>query len=129
MKTKEDVEQLEKLVGQLQGLHSEISQLAKKSPNDGLNVFKLKFVNRVLEVGNETLTDQYRPFDDFTQFDEASLPTNSDVTMMLALYIEQVERFRSDNVVYHGHQWVYLVSGSPSDIKGRSPTAVGGERK
>jgi hypothetical protein len=38
MKTKDDVENLEKLIGQLSGLHAEIFQLAKKSPNDGLNV-------------------------------------------------------------------------------------------
>ena len=53
MNTKEDVENLEKLIGQLNGLHSEISQLAKKSPNDGLNIFKLKLVNKVLSSGNE----------------------------------------------------------------------------
>ncbi len=42
MKTKEDVDKLEKVIGQLNGLHAEVSQLAKKSPNDGVNAFKLK---------------------------------------------------------------------------------------
>ena len=98
MKTKEDVENLEKLIGQLQGLHSEISQLAKKSPNDGLKLFKLKLVNKILKSGNDILTGRYVPFDDFRQFDEDQLPTNSDVTMILSQYMEQAERFRSDNM-------------------------------
>ena len=41
MKDQSEIESLEKLIGQLQGLHSEISLLAKKSPNDAVNSFKL----------------------------------------------------------------------------------------
>jgi len=129
MKTNEDVENLEKLIGQLQGLHSEISQLAKKSPNDGLNVFKLKLVNKVLQSGNEVLTGRYIPFDDFRQFEESDLPTNSDVTMILAQYMEQAERFRSDHMVYHQYKWRYIINGTPSDIDGKPPTKVGGDKK
>lgn len=129
MKTKEDVENLEKLIGQLQGLHSEISQLAKKSPNDGLNTFKLKLVNKVLKSGNHILTGGYVPFDDFNQFQEELLPTNSDVTMILSQYMEQAERFRSDHMTYHQHQWKYIVDGAPSNIQGKMPTRVGADNK
>ncbi|WOJ89019.1 hypothetical protein RZS28_14575 [Methylocapsa polymorpha] len=129
MKTKEEVENLEKLIGQLQGLHSEISQLAKKSPNDGLNLFKLKLVNKVLESGNGILTGRYRPFDDFNQFEQDALPTNSDVTMILTQYMEQAERFRSDNVQNHDYEWRYVVNGAPSNIQARAPTRVGAEKK
>jgi hypothetical protein len=129
MKRKEDIENLEKLIGQLHALHSEISQLAKKSPNDGLNIFKLKLVNRVIASGNALLKGQYRPFDDFEQFEQDNLPTNSDVTMILAQYIEQTERFRSDHVIFSAHKWRYVVDGEPSDVEARSPTRVGGEKK
>lgn len=129
MKTREDVEGLEKLIGQLQGLHSEISQLAKKSPNDGLNLFKLKFVNRVLQGGNEILAGRYIPFSDFSQFEESELPTNSDVTMILTQYMEQAERFRSDRMVWHHAQWRYVVNGAPSDIVGKAPTKIGVGKK
>jgi hypothetical protein len=125
LKTKLDVESLEKLIGQLTGLHSEIAQLAKKSPNDGLNIFKLKFVNKVLETGNTILGARYKPFDDFSEFDKDNLPTNSDVTMILAQYMERTERFRSDNVVWYAHQWVYQVNGQPSEINGSAPTRIG----
>src|SRR5690349_8462051 len=111
MKTEEDVENLEKLIGQLNGLHSEITQLAKKSPNDGLNVFKLKLVNRVLQSGNAILAGSYRPFEDFEQFDETDLPTNSDVTMILSQYMEQAERFRSDHMMWHQGHWLYRLDG------------------
>lgn len=129
MKTNEDVENLEKLIGQLQGLHSEMSQLAKKSPNDGLNVFKLKLVNKVLQSGNEVLAGRYIPFDDFRQFEEEDLPTNSDVTMILAQYMEQAERFRSDHMVNREYEWRYLINGVPSTIVGKAPTKVGGDKK
>lgn len=129
MKTKEDVENLEKLIGQLQGLHSEISQLAKRSPNDGLNTFKLRLVNKVLKSGNDILAGGYVPFDDFYQFQAELLPTNSDVTMILSQYMEQAERFRSDHMTYHQHQWTYVVDGAPSNIQGKMPTRVGADNK
>ena len=129
MKNKGDVEKLEKLIGQLQGLHSEISQLAKKSPNDALNVFKLKLVNKVIASGNTLLKGRYRPFDDFEQFDQDDLPTNSDVTMILTQYMEQTERFRSDHVIYDQYKWRYVVDGEPSDFEAGKPTRVGREKK
>ncbi|SEI13921.1 hypothetical protein SAMN05216228_10265 [Rhizobium tibeticum] len=129
MKTREEVERLEKLIVQLEGMHSEITQLAKKSPNDGLNLFKLKLVNKVIATGNDILQGRYRPFDHFEQFEEEALPSNSDVTMILAQYMEQAERFRSDNVAIHAHSWRYLVDGKPTDIDAKPPTKVGGVKK
>ena len=129
MKSNAEIELLEKLIGQLDGLHSEISQLARKSPNDGLNNFKLKLVNNVLASGNALLGERYKPFEDFDQFDDVELPTNSDVTMILAQYIEQTERFRSDHVVNHMHRWQYVVNGQPSGFNARMPSQVGGEKK
>lgn len=129
LKTEDDVHDLEKLIVQLQGLHIEISILAKKAPNDGLNLFKLKLVNNALAKGNAILIGRYKPVEDFATFDESALPTNSDVTMVLALYMEQAERFRSNNMVYHDHKWKYLVNGVASGIEGRTPTKIGAERK
>lgn len=129
LKTEDDVRDLEKLIVQLQGLHIEITILAKKAPNDGLNLFKLKLVNNILAKGNSILTGHYKPLESFTTFDESALPTNSDVTMVLALYIEQAERFRSNNMVYSHYKWKYLVNGTASQIEGSSPTKIGTERK
>ena len=41
MKTRADVEKLEKTIGQLAATHREMSLLSKKSSNDGVNSFKL----------------------------------------------------------------------------------------
>lgn len=105
---REDIEKLEKVTGQLEGLHSEISALARKSPNDALNRFKLGFVNAILGSANSVLAGGYEPFPEFTQFDVDDVPTNSDVTMILAQYLEEMERKRADNIKMSHGQWVYL---------------------
>ena len=125
MNSEDDVKTLEKLIVQLQSLHLELSQLTKKSPNDGLNLFKLKLVNKVLASGNKILVGTFKPFEDFDEFEEDALPTNSDVTMILALYIEQAERFRSDNMIYSRHRWVYVINDEASEVEGRVPSKIG----
>lgn len=129
MKNENDIKNLEKLIVQLQGLHSEISQLTKKSPNDGLNLFKLKLVNKVLSAGNDILKENYKPFEDFDLFEEAALPTNSDVTMILSLYMEQAERFRSDNIMWFSHEWRYVLDGKATSLKAKQPTQIGAIKK
>ncbi len=129
MDNKEDVERLEKLIGQLQGLYSEIGALAKKSPSDAVNSFKLKLINRILATGNAVLGDKYKPFDEFDQFDSDDAPSTSDVTMIIAQYLEEVERFRSDNVIHSdtsgNYGWRYLVAGKASDVPSSPPTKRG----
>ncbi len=126
MKDVNDIEALERLIGQLQGLHNEVTQLSKKSPNDAVNAFKLKLINRVISDGNSILGDRYMPFDDFEQFDADDLPSNSDVTVVLSQYMEQAERFRSDNVVFHQDSFrhVYRLDGKASGIEAAPPTII-----
>lgn len=118
----EDVEKLEKIVGQLQAAHAEITILAKKAPADSLNSFKLKMINNVIKESNKVLGKKYKPFDEFGEDD---LPSNSDVTMILAQYMEEAERYRSDNVTRRHGQWYYIVSGEGSDIPSGMPSKVG----
>lgn len=99
MKKSEDVDQLEKLMGQLKAIHHEVSQLAKKSPSDAVNKFKLGMVNKTLNFGNTVLGDNYKPIDGFKEFNEDDVPSNSDVTFVVAQYLEEAERYRSDNVI------------------------------
>jgi hypothetical protein len=128
MEKAEDVEALERLIGQLQGLHGEISQLAKKSPNDAVNIFKLNLINKVLKAGNTVLRDSYRPFTEFEAFDVDDVPSNSDVTMILSQYMEQAERYRSDNVGHSGRAWEYMVEGKLSGIKAAPPSRIGNRK-
>src|SRR5690554_1354267 len=95
---KQEVDNFEKLQAQLEGLHNEISALSKKSQNDALNKFKLKFVNKILTDSNELLGENYKPFADFDFFDDNDMPTNSDAAMMLTQYLSCFEKLRADNV-------------------------------
>ncbi len=119
-----DVEKLEKIMGQLEGLHREISALARKSPNDGLNKFKLKFVNSALANANEFLGNNYKPLDGFEQFDADELPTNSDVTFILASYLEEIERMRADNIKVNVGRWTYVLTDSGEEIRTAPPKKI-----
>lgn len=124
MKSANDVENLEKVIGQLLAAHSEIAILAKKSPSDTLNPFKLKMINRVIENSNSVLGARYMPFEDFEQFADEDLPSNSDVTMILAQYMEEAERYRSDNIKQQLGHWYYVLDDKPSQIRTGPPSKV-----
>lgn len=124
--TREDIEQLEKVTGKIEGLHREITLLAKKSSTDGLNTFKLKLVNGALAAANEILGDENKPVDEFTQFDADDVPSNSDATVVLAIYLEELERYRSDLLMLSGGAyWYVFVDGTklraaqPKRLKGK----------
>ena len=124
---KEEVNTFEKLQAQLEGLHTEISALSKKSQNDALNKFKLKFVNQILSEANQLLGDNYKPFNDFTLFEESDMPSNSDAAMMLTQYLNCFEKLRADNIKRQDtfpHNWVWLVDGKLSDIRTVTPKII-----
>lgn len=105
---REDIEQLEKVTGKLEGLHREITLLARKSSKDALNTFKLKLVNSALAAANEILGDEHQPVKGFTQFDVDDVPSNSDATVVLAIYLEELERYRSDLLTFAGGSHWYV---------------------
>ena len=124
MNSYEHVERFVKLVGQLKGLHKEISVLVKKSPNDGVNNFKISLINKVIQLGNDVLGEKYRPFSEFEVFDKDDIPSNSDVAMVLTQYLEEAERFRSDNILYDDYKWKYSINGEVSDIETSPPLKI-----
>jgi hypothetical protein len=99
--TEDNIVLFEKNHKQLQSFYREIGLISKKKPSEPLNKFKLGFINQVLVTVNQLLGEEYRPFPDFTTFDvEGSLPTASDVVMMLSQYLKVMDKYRSD----HTHQ-------------------------
>lgn len=110
-----DVDKFEKLVGQVQGLYEEMSILSKKSPNDAVNKFKLRFINHQLGESNALLAERYRPFDDFDIFSEDEIPQNSDVVFILSQYLQCMEKLRGDNVVVRNGYWYWHVEGGEAD--------------
>lgn len=127
-----EINKFEKTQSQLEGLLSEITILAKKSPNDGVNKFKLKFINEILLSGNKILGKTYKPLDSFEQFDEDDLPSNSDVTFILSQYLNCFEKLRADNIYreqkYDGnkyiYEWFWAVDKSKSKIKTAPPKKI-----
>lgn len=122
--TKQEVDTFEKLQSQLEGLHDEISALSKKSQNDALNKFKLKFVNQILGQANTILGVNYKPFADFDLFDENDIPSNSDVAMMLTQYLTCFEKLRADNVRQDFGRWFWVIDGKQSEIKTVMPKKI-----
>lgn len=120
----EEVEKLEKISGQMDGLHKEVSALTRKSPNDGVNKFKLKFINAAIAEANSALGNEYKPFKEFEQFDSDDLPSNSDVTFILGQYIEELERKRADNLKRHSIGWIYNLSDSEEIIRTAPPKKI-----
>jgi len=123
--TKQEVDTFEKVQSQLDGLHSEISALSKKSQNDALNKFKLKFVNQILKNANTLLGEKYKPFNNFDLFTEEEMPTTSDVAMMLTQYLSCFEKLRADNVKQGSlARWFWIIDGKESEIKTIMPKKI-----
>jgi hypothetical protein len=100
---KSDVDVFKKLSGQLTGAYEEISVLSKKNPNDAVNKFKLKLLNKLFKDSNKFLTDKYKPFDDFDIFDEDDMPQNSDIVFILSQYMKSFNKYKSDNTDKYGN--------------------------
>ena len=113
--TKKEISDFEALQGQLQSFHQELITLTKKSPNDGLNKFKLNLINSALKRSNSFLGKGRRPFADFEQFEEVALPSNSDVLMIVSQYFSAFEKLRADNARVHYGNWYWICSDDPPD--------------
>ncbi|KYJ86943.1 hypothetical protein [Sulfurovum riftiae] len=94
---KSDIDMFNKLSGQLKSAYEEISVLSKKNPNDAVNKFKLKLLNKLIEDSNKLLTGKYKPFNDFNIFDEDDMPQNSDIVFILSQYMKSFNKYKADN--------------------------------
>ena len=118
-----EVDMFEKLMAQLGSLYQEMSALAKKSPKDAINTFKLRFVNGSLARCNEFLGQRYRPFSEFEVFSSDEIPSNSDVAFILSQYIACAEELRADNIYQWDGNWYWDIDGvKPEDREGRIAT-------
>jgi hypothetical protein len=115
-----ELDRFEKLVGQLESVYAELSLLSKKSPNDAVNPFKLRFVNTLLGASAVTLGSGYMPFTDFEQFDSDNVPQNSDVVFILSQYLQCFEKLRADNVVYRNGTWDWEIDAVGAEGVGDS---------
>lgn len=115
--TENEINNFVKIQAQLESLHMEISALSKKTTNDALNKFKLKFVNQILVEANTILGKNYKPFEDFEKFDDNDLPTNSDVALMLGQYLNCLETLRAENVFGRSGYWYWKSDEGETTIR------------
>ncbi len=119
-----EIDVFEKVDAQLLGFHEEVQNLAKKSPDDGVNKFKLRHINTVLAAANRLLKPTQRPFEDFEQFNPDDVPTNSDVLLIVRQYVSCIEEARASNIVIYGGSWFWVIDGSRSDRRARPPAKL-----
>lgn len=93
-----DVDKYDELRSKLVSIRNDIALLSAKKPHDQLNPFKLKFINNLLAQVND-LIGNFRPEEDFNEFDNVELPSNSDVLMILNLYLTGMTRFKEANSI------------------------------
>jgi hypothetical protein len=114
----------EKAEGQIEGFFDEIGNLAKKKPDDGINKFKLQFINQTLVMANKILGHDYRPFPDFDKFDADDLPSNSDVVVILSQYLRSMDKYRVDHSQrgqIHMHEFYWNVEGAVEEYLAKRP--------
>ena len=93
-----DVSNYEMLEKLLASIYEEMKEFSKKKPDEPLNKFKIKHVNRVLEQIKEIMKNE--PTNEFLDLlDEDSLPSNSDSILIIGQFTASMKQFRSK---YHG---------------------------
>lgn len=104
----EQADLFDKIESQLTGMYEEIGLLSKKKPDGPINKFKLGLINKLITDANNLLEECYIPFNDFSVFDEDSLPTASDVVLILSQYLKNMNKFRFDNtrIKYGDCYWI-----------------------
>lgn len=92
-----------KTMTQLETFYREISVISNKKPDSPLNKFKLGLLNETLEKANFVLGDEFRPYPGFKTFDEANMPSASDVVLVVAHYMDGLRALRERYCV--GTHW------------------------
>jgi hypothetical protein len=116
--TQAEVDLFGKLQAQMAQLVKDIEKLSAKAPDGPVSKFKLTFINEQLRSANRILILSFKPIDGFEEFDDVSLPSSSDVVMVLAQYLACLERWRSSHVRYRARspgsykKWVWDVDGA-----------------
>ncbi len=115
--TEVQIAEFEVLQGQLEALHKEMTALSKKSTSDPLNQFKLKLVNKLLLRANKLFDASKQPVEEFSQFEDEMLPSNSDVLMVVGQYLSAFENVRAENIAQgnRGH-WCWYLTDEKGEI-------------
>jgi len=88
-----EVEKFKMLQELLNSIYLEMKEFSKKKPDESLNKFKVKNVNRVLIQVKEILKSE--PTNNFLDIlDDELLPSNSDAILVIGQFKASMERFK-----------------------------------
>lgn len=99
MPTQKEINIYEELKPKIASVRDTIKALSAKKPDELLNIFKIRRINILMEQANALLKD-VKPYKDFDTFKEDELPSNSDVLMILELYLESFHRYWLNNTTH-----------------------------
>ena len=107
-----DVSKYEMLEKLLASIYEEMKEFSKKKPDEPLNKFKVKNVNRVLEQIKEIMKNE--PTNEFLDLlDEDSLPSNSDSILIIGQFNASMKQFRSKYYGWTGFSTVWSTKENP----------------
>ncbi len=113
--SEENVRQFEMLSEMIDAIYIEMKEFSKKKPDEPLNKFKVKNVNRILEKVKDVLISQ--PTSMFLDLlDDETLPSNSDAILIIAQYKAALARFKDDFWLYDDwdeHEWRWSTKENP----------------
>lgn len=93
-------------------LYIEVKDFSKKKPDETLNEFKVKSINRVLEKAQNMLHKQ--PSSDFLDLlDNEVLPSYSDAILIITQYKASLDQFKKDFWIYDSYEWRWATSDNP----------------
>jgi len=118
--TRNEISEFEALQGQMESLHQELSTLVKKNPSGLLNKFKLGLINSLLTRSNALLRDEGKPFKGFTEFESDTLPSNSDVLLVVGQYLSALEKLRADNIYKEYDTWYWYFTDAQGKKRDQS---------
>lgn len=97
-----DIERFKMLKDLLDSIYEEMKEFSKKKPDEPLNKFKVKNINRVLSQIRDILKNE--PTYEFLDLlDEDSLPSNSDSILIIGQFNASMDQFK--NKYYKSYEW------------------------
>lgn len=105
--TEAQIQKFEMLDKLIDSIAREMKEFSKKKPDEPLNKFKVKNINRILEPIKEILKDE--PTSEFLDLlDDETLPSNSDAILIIGQFKASMNQFHSEYFLYErgtGNRW------------------------
>lgn len=105
--TEAQIQEFEMLQELMNSVYLELKEFSKKKPDEPLNKFKVKNINRILKPIKEILIDE--PTSEFLDLlDDETLPTNSDAILIMGQFKASMKQFHSQYYMREvgvGHRW------------------------